>query len=441
MRLTPLMIIFFGAMLMVTTSCNSQSQYREKLSAEEWKQDLKQLRKLLETNHPQLYRFTSRNDFESMYTEVKGAFNDSVRLEETLSYFTEIVGLIGCGHSRIRPPAEFWNNHLTGYIPLDVEVVDDRIFVKQMQNNPESMPVGSEILTLQNLPVAELLQDLRKHSTGDGLWKSGRNYYIRRYFSRRVAAQFGFPENYEVTFRKPDSDQVVTLKIKSVLSNQIPVTENPVKDFELQTGWPDQTTWLAVRTFAYYDQVEAFRAFIDSSFTEIHKTNTRNLILDLRGNSGGDPHCSTHLFSYLIDQPVPYFGAKLASYAAYAEPIPVAENRFEGNLYVLIDGGCFSTTGHICGLLKYHDLCTFIGEETGGTYTCNDGTREYTLKNSRCTLQVARMTFFTATEGLSWAEGIKPDYPVFPSAQDIVAGNDATLDFTKQLIHRLQQQE
>ena len=121
-------------------------------------------------------------------------------------------------------------------------------------------------------------------------------------------------------------------------------------------------------------------------------------------------------------------------YQAYSNPLPVFKKSFKGKIYVLIDGGCFSTTGHMTSLLKHHKFATFIGQETGGTYTCNDASKEFSLDNTAYKGVVARRTFFTSVEGMSWAEGVQPDYEIITTSQDLISGKDATLEYAIKLI-------
>jgi C-terminal processing protease CtpA/Prc len=187
---------------------------------------------------------------------------------------------------------------------------------------------------------------------------------------------------------------------------------------------------LTIRSFSYYDNKEKFYAFIDSAFEQIHRSAVLNLILDLRNNSGGDPFCAVHLLSYLETKQAPYFARVYDEYETLAQPIPVAEkNAFSGKLYVLINGGCFSSTGHLCALLKYHERGIFIGEETGGTYECNDAHVRLTTSVTHLNLNVARMTYTAAVKGISRETGIMPDYPVEPSISDFLEGRDAVKEF------------
>lgn len=185
-----------------------------------------------------------------------------------------------------------------------------------------------------------------------------------------------------------------------------------------------------------YRNKDKFYNFIDKTFDKICKAGIKNLILDLRGNFGGDPFCAAHLLSYIAAKPVAYFAEPYGKYARLAKPVPLADKPFKGKLYILIDGHCFSTTGHLCSLLKYHKIGTFIGKETGGTYTCNDAKRTIHLKNTRINLQLARASFAAAVKNMPKNKGIIPDYQVEPTLEDLLKGRDTVKEFAFSLIDK-----
>ena len=130
---------------------------------------------------------------------------------------------------------------------------------------------------------------------------------------------------------------------------------------------------LSIRTFGYYDNQQKFYDFLDSAFEQIHHSTVQNLILDLRNNSGGDPVCAAHCCPISKESLHLILPVLTMDMRRWLNPSRwLAKNAFAGNLYVLINGGCFSTTGHFCALLKYTRRAKFVGEETGGTYECND---------------------------------------------------------------------
>jgi C-terminal processing protease CtpA/Prc len=173
---------------------------------------------------------------------------------------------------------------------------------------------------------------------------------------------------------------------------------------------------LKMNNFNYYQEEERFFAFVDSAFNKIYQANIQNLILDLRDNDGvANPY---------------------GKYGDLAKPIPLADQRFRGNLFILINGKCFSSTAHLCALLKFHNIATFVGSETGGTYTCNDAKTIIPLTNTRLRLQVPQRSFAVAVEGMPKNRGIQPDYPVEPGIEDLIEGRDTILEYTLNLVKK-----
>jgi len=210
------------------------------------------------------------------------------------------------------------------------------------------------------------------------------------------------------------------------------IDERKPKHSELSYRQIEETNTglLTINTFSYYRQVDMFKQFIDSVFHEINKNGIKNLVLDLRGNSGGDPFCSSYLWAYLEPESLPYFVEHYGKYDTLANPIPIPKNNFKGNLFTLIDGNGFSTTGHFCGLLKYHKVGTFIGSELGSTYTCTGNATYPPLNNTGIMAGTARVRRYTAAvKNMDLMRGVMPDYNIEPTQDDIITGKDTVLEF------------
>jgi len=93
----------------------------------------------------------------------------------------------------------------------------------------------------------------------------------------------------------------------------------------------------------------------------------------------------------------------------------------------LIDGGAFSTTSHFSSLVKFHNLGTFVGQETNGSYSCNANATELLLPNSGIRTRIAQSTFATAVSGFELGPGIMPDVEVTPTLDHILTGADPVL--------------
>ena len=167
---------------------------------------------------------------------------------------------------------------------------------------------------------------------------------------------------------------------------------------------------------------------MDSCFYLIKEYDISNLILDVRGNDGGDPFCSSILLSYLQKEPVPYFAEDYGKYRVLSNPLPLPENHFTGNLYTLVDGSCGSTNGHFCALLKYHKIGKLIGTPTGATYKCNAGKEtEFRLTNTQMIITVGRKTYSVAVSNML-KSAIIPDIFVYETMESFLSNTDLFLE-------------
>jgi hypothetical protein len=108
--------------------------------------------------------------------------------------------------------------------------------------------------------------------------------------------------------------------------------------------------------------------------------------------------------------------------------------QFKGDIYVFVDGGCLSTTGHLISLLKYHTNAVFIGQAPGSTYRCNDFSVKETLPNTKIEVNIPRTTFETAVPDSFKSKPFSVDYTVNMSIEDYINGNDSYMKFVNKLI-------
>ncbi|MDT8325546.1 MAG: S41 family peptidase, partial [Bacteroidota bacterium] len=119
--------------------------------------------------------------------------------------------------------------------------------------------------------------------------------------------------------------------------------------------------------------------------------------------------------------------------AALAQTLPVADNAYRGQLLTLIDGHCFSTSGHFCALLKHHRIGTLLGSEAGGTFTCNDGSEQLHLPATRMLIHIPRRSFAAAVEDMEASHGVLPDHEVRQRYRDYLEGRDTVMEYAMRL--------
>jgi len=401
------------------------------LTEAELQADFRQMRRILQANHPIMFEFTDSATFSNIYEKQYSLISENISMEEFFRIAVPYVERVGCSHTNLWMPEGWLSQPANRYFPLKLRMINRKAYAA---NSSASIPPGSRVLSINGQKMSDIMNRIMDAIPADGFNPNRKLRRMERMFPFQHTKQFGQSDSYSVRFLPPDSDEEKTMNLHAEPYDVVRQTigRDLTRDFKILEN--NKTAILTFNHFYYYRQLKPFIHFIDSVFQIIHDKSIQNLILDLRDNDGGDPFAAAHLFSYLAKNPAPYFSEPIGKYARLAETIPLAENRFHGNLYILINGMCMSTTGHLCALLKYHNLGNFIGEETGATYTCNDGKEYLHLKNTRIQFWVATLTAAVAVEGMPKNRGIRPDHPAQPVIEDLTNRNDTVMEYTLSLI-------
>ena len=391
------------------------------------KADFLQFRKIIEENQVNLYDYTSKEDMDMLFEKQYANITDSLPMNEFFRLMTPIIAATGNGHTNIWMPGSYWRSGNDRLFPIRIKFIENKLIASGSYTEEEQLPRGSIIHKINDVPVREITDEMIDNYYAEGKRIHGKIVGIERRFPMIYVRRFGFPDEYTVTYSLPGKKKKITETLK-------PATEQEVRnivfsnfhtpELKLEFIDEDMNALLTVETFIYYDKRDYFNNFMDSCFKEIKKNNTRNLIIDTRGNDGGDPYCAAELFSYLEHEPLPYF-KEVHRYRRLREPIPLAENSFSGNLIVLMDSHCFSTNSHFCSLIKYHKLATILGQPSAGNYRCTN-VQDTTLHHSEIMVYYGTSNYSTAVD-MDKTKPILPDILIDETYDDYMKGRDLYL--------------
>lgn len=343
--------------------------------------------------------------------------------------------------------------------------------------------LGAEIITLNGHPTAEFVKEFLAIFPSDGsnvthkYWGLTASRWLTRYFY----ILYDYSESYQVEYlpmgekdkKTANLQGLVFDKLLDIREERYPITKQPPAEFKLSPE--EQTAYLRITSFdkeRLGNNKIDFPKFLEKTFQNLAENQTKNLILDLRNNGGGTDEYGKLLFSYFTNQEFDYYESLRMNKESYdffkytnrpdmkapkgmlrangdgtfdniqhpnvGKQKP-ASPAFSGNIYVLIDGGCFSTTSEFLSLLHYHTKAIFIGEESGGGYYGNSSgpTPEMKLPNSKVRLEIPLMKYSTAVKDYQYLNrGLIPQHVVVPTIKDLVEGKDIELDFVKDLIKK-----
>jgi hypothetical protein len=436
-------IIAMIAAMLCVCGCSTESRHlADRFSEEDLREDFEQLRRLILDGHPKT--FTDLGNLHRVFDRQYGLLQDSLTILEFYRIIAPAVSSVRCGHTRLSLPESISEElrDTGGYLPLDIRIIKDSLYVTESYSYGQPIERGSCILSINGTDASDIIDGLKSCLPADGRNETYKYFNLNQDFRSNYMTFMGSSAEFNVTYLDSHSVDVKTLSVAAMSLKEIRDLKrmrrlgNP-SELLVETSISNDNCYalLRVRFFHFYDGIGEFTETIDNFFSELSSRSVGALVLDLRGNDGGDPYSSAYLLGYLIGHPYRYFSSQSTFMHGDLKEIQDApEHPFSGQSCVLIDGGCYSTTGHFCSLLKYHADAVFLGEETGGSFACNGGYEEHVLKNTGICLLLPYTTFITDVEGLPRDSGILPDITVEPSIQDLLDGTDPVLDSAASLI-------
>jgi hypothetical protein len=410
-------------------------------------------RNYLLSEHPGLYRYKSTERLEMLFDSCLLSID---KPESQLGFARKIlfaISEIQDGHtgSNISSLLVKTCVETARLFPLYLYFVDDKAFVSC--NNTKELPVGTEILAIDKKPILEIRNQLFKYLPSDGSIETKKMQTLNSNgaFPFLYYWIFGIADSFEIEY-KNSRDEIDKIQIPARLAKdfECEIANKPKNAANLYLEYPgDHIALLTVKTFdknKLGGRDEYFSEFLAKSFLEIKEKQIDNLIIDLRGNAGGEDRYGSLLYSFLASAPFKYYSSVQSTSKVFTKEenpllgiLPQQANHFRGNIVILINGLSFSTTSEFCAIARSNKRATFIGEETGGGYYGNTSgqTIRIELPNSKINVIIPRVQYVNAVKQLRYLDrGVIPDHRIIPAVHDYVAGNDVQLEFALDLIKK-----
>ena len=401
------------------------------------KEDLLYLVEQLKNNHPRLYSYTTEREMDDAVERILGRLDRQMGLEEYFLLISPLVEMVRCSHTGIRLPSEYLQQAAAygNYLPLRIICERGRIYYLSAIEQPDpGIAPGTEIASINGIPTAEILAKLWPMVNSEGFNTTTRYFCLNKQFhdlyhiidraalyeveflTLPVHKTVGFHACTHEVLSAGTGEEKTRSPLYFILNDEIPAGILRVSSFEI----PDMDWYMGE---------------LERVFNLLEQKGTPNLILDLRGNPGGHPIFAAQLLSYLVEEDFTYFrrNPDVEEFEPLYHPMQPDPCHFKGKLYVLVDGGCLSTTGHLISQIKYRTHAVFIGQEPGSTFRCNDFSIKVSLANTAIEANIPRVTFETAVEGFREGVPFPLDHPVRCSISDAVQGIDRILLYCEEL--------
>jgi len=468
-------IVFILFVLLVNMDLSGQI-----ISSAEAKQDFFVFKTVLEEAHPGIYRFESKEAIDSLFQKTEKSLVDSISKVEFFRLLSPVVAAIRCGHTKFFPDGLYDDNHLyhyfygtSGLFPFKLLFSGQKAYFFDSYDQEADIEKGTEVISINDKPVAELISFLFQNIVADGRVKSSKYLELDNFFSAYYANLIESPEQFRLTFRKANGEiftsVVPAASLEKIEEYERKNSKQAEPNFAL-TFPEGQVALMKINAFYPLSKEDNFKRFLKTSFAEIHSKNIKRLVIDLRNNEGGNDRWGAMLFAYLTDKPFRYYRAlklpnKNFSFRDYAQ-MPrfywllkllvrkdgdggykwtihknlkvqkPSKHPFSGEVIVLVNGYSFSVTSEFAAVVKASGRARLSGQETGGAYSGNNSGTFVLVKlpNSRLVLGIPMLGYYIAVPPVqAFDRGVLPDIEINPDIQQIINGEDLVLEKALQM--------
>jgi len=454
-------------------------------SAPQLRADLAFLRRALEEVHPGLYCYTPKDSLDQAFAHVAAQLTQPVGEAEFWRLVQPLVARVHCGHTRVQHSAAYrgWARQQPHYyFPFTIAVRQNRLFVVENQSADPSLQPGTEVLAIEGHPTSEVLPRLRQLISADGYGTGFQDQELAAgFFDDYYAALYEAKPAYRLTLR--DS----TGQVRELVPAPRPImpTQGPAAPAAPPTAaeatarrlarlhtvrYPAELPATAILRLRSFDYEEDYQAFHATTFAELAQKHVKRLVIDLRGNPGGNNALAVDLLNYLLSSPfvltksararvvLPSFMSADANSRAYFDTTqvkrlpdgtltqasaalgrqrPYRQPRFRGQVVLLVDGGTFSAASNFAASLRAQRRILILGQETGGTEAGLNGgvISRVELPHTHMVLQLPHFRLLTACASPQLGRGVRPDVEVVPTPRQVAAHIDVLLSQLPLLVH------
>jgi len=424
------------------------------ISKENFRTELILLKSQLENNHANLYLYHDAKELDLLIDSISSSLDTRIDILEAYHHVSYIAAYIQDGHALVYPSdrvlKQFYNEG--PLFPLDLFYNGLELNLIADYSNENSIPIGSEIKTINGTSVDKLYDFMVHHIPRDGKNLQYPTHVFYKFFSAYYSFFFGFIDSFEIEYL--DSNQELKTKnIKALPRNAIRKRREEKGHIakEAISFNIDVENQLAVLKIATFDNNilkddfhQEFKKEIKSAFKNIRKRKIDNLVIDLRDNQGGELSNGNYLLKQISNRKIKSIykleGLKIdknTNQRLLKKKINFDKFNFlpwtksyNGQIFLFTNGGSFSCSAIVANEFQKQKLGMIIGEMSGGSASVNGGSPNeiITLPYTKIIFTIPTIRFYLNKNLSIQAKGVIPDVVVKDNYERFIGGVDKYLD-------------
>jgi hypothetical protein len=238
-------------------------------TAEAYKADLDQLGKSTSKNPPkcaQVYHHTLTS-LDSNRDQCKSQITDKTTFGEFSYICNKIIASVYCSHTGM---GGFYPEHemlpLSRFFPMQTRWIGNQMYVIDPLNNGDLVKAKDEILAINGVPVATIIDKIYQHIPAQGYVKTTKNHVFNSFSSTMLPYALGLPETYSITV-KGRKNPIVLNKAEKPLGPYWDYLKYCPNLLCIEYLDDQKTALMTIESFNYYswNNLQVFIDFVDQN--------------------------------------------------------------------------------------------------------------------------------------------------------------------------------
>lgn len=427
--------------------------FNEMISGEEMKEDLGVLKENLLHVHPATVNGLDR-ETEIAFQNALDYINSNPSM--SIGAFNQIVAEIIATLKDAHTEAAIMSTY---HLPMTIKKIDGQWFLMSARTLTP-IPAGSELISIGGLEMEEI------YKKGQSLTSYENQYWLdyrlaSRLLSESFLSSLGIDQkegNIEIQYKHDGTHSKAYTRF--IWQEYHPWTRTFHDDFVKHPQdnrfkyFIDEEGLYAHFVLSSMPYNDAYKAFLEDMFKDIEAQGVRNLIVDLRYNTGGNCRAVDAFLRYIdIESYVSYHEIKVrlsqqaSKQSGYlgkggiysVGPIESGNKRknkqlFDGDIFVCVNEGTYSAAVSFAQTLKDNDIAKVIGSPTGGSPNSYGDLLFFYLPHSKIPYTISHKKFTRPNVEKADAISLYPHIEVFYSVEDYLKGRDLELEAILEMI-------
>lgn len=395
-----------------------------------WRGDARFLVAAVDSIHPRPYRWYRRGQWDSAASDIERRL-PALQYHQAVAEFSRLLGMLRDGHSRLdqlqlashaRPTlVALPGPGFSTVYPVGFEVFADGLWIIRTAAGRADL-LGAHVVGIDGRPVAAAVAALGPFIPADNpMWTLNvLPVFLRSpgYVSAAgLARDPGAPLRLEIVDAagrtrdavvepQPAHGDSTWIEADAQVRAPLPLTRRLPGPF----AWADlddsaRTVFVRIRAIVDDPGLGRLSDFVARLFAHVDSLGSQRLILDLRGNGGGNNYLNQPLVHALIQRPT--------------------LDR-TGRLFVIVDRGTFSAAVSLAADLERETHALFVGEPTGAAPNSPGDPAHVTLPASGLKVRISTV-YWVGSDPRDPRAFIAPQLPAMPRWADWIHHLDPAL--------------